>query len=119
MAKKKLLIAEAKDYLADIMYEYLDGDYECFRAKTLDDIVHKIPEADGIVLSLNIRKDTSMKSDGLVRLVKSLNDVPMLVLTSMLSSTIRIHMLEAGAEDVMTKPFNPDELKLRIQKLLK
>ena len=119
MSKKKILVAEAKDYLADIIYEYLEDDYECLRARSLDDIIKNIPEADGIVLSLNIRKDNSLKTDSLVKMVKSQKDVPMLVMTSMLLSTVRINMLNAGADDVMTKPFNPDELKIRVKKLVR
>lgn len=47
------------------------------------------------------------------------NDIPVVVLSSMNKSSKRIECLIAGAADYVTKPFNPNELELRIHKQLK
>jgi len=44
--------------------------------------------------------------------------IPVVILSSEDSTTERIHLLEAGAEDFILKPFNPMELKARIKKYL-
>jgi len=45
-------------------------------------------------------------------------DIPVIMLSSEESTTERINLLEAGAEDFILKPFNPMELKARIKKFL-
>ncbi|MEE9139662.1 MAG: response regulator [Alphaproteobacteria bacterium] len=46
-------------------------------------------------------------------------DVPILLLTAMGASVDRIRGLETGADDYLTKPFEPRELLLRIQSILR
>jgi DNA-binding response OmpR family regulator len=45
-------------------------------------------------------------------------DIPVLILSGEESSDFRIKMLEEGAADFILKPFNPQELKVRIRKVL-
>jgi two-component system phosphate regulon response regulator OmpR len=47
------------------------------------------------------------------------NNIPTLMLTAMSSPENRLCGLEIGADDYMTKPFEPRELLLRIQNILK
>jgi DNA-binding response OmpR family regulator len=47
------------------------------------------------------------------------NSIPVIVLTADESSAKRMECLEKGAEDFMSKPFNPQELKLRLSLVLK
>lgn len=49
----------------------------------------------------------------------SAHDTPILLLTAMAESENRIEGLESGADDYLVKPFEPKELVLRIQKILK
>ncbi|ADV44025.1 PleD family two-component system response regulator [Bacteroides helcogenes] len=44
--------------------------------------------------------------------------IPIVMLSSEESTTERINLLNAGAEDYILKPFNPMELKARIKKYL-
>ena len=44
--------------------------------------------------------------------------IPVVMLSGEESSTERINLLNAGAEDYILKPFNPMELKARIKKYL-
>ncbi len=65
-----------------------------------------MPEMDGYELLTQIRAD------------KRLKDIPVLILSSIDDSQQRVTLLEMGANDFLTKPFNPEELKLRLEKLL-
>ena len=47
------------------------------------------------------------------------NLIPALMLTAMSDPEDRLDGLEFGADDYMTKPFEPRELLLRIQNILK
>ena len=66
-----------------------------------------MPELSGIQLCRIVRADPSMK------------DIPVIFLSARGEVEDRIKGLEAGAEDYVSKPFNTNELLLRISKMLK
>lgn len=63
-----------------------------------------LPELDGIAVAETIRISN--------------NDVPILILSAKNNSADKILGLKKGADDYITKPFNLEELLLRIQKLI-
>ena len=63
-----------------------------------------LPELDGISVVENIRLQG--------------NEVPILILSAKNSSADRILGLKKGADDYLTKPFNLEELLLRVNKLI-
>ncbi|MEC7280884.1 MAG: response regulator transcription factor [Verrucomicrobiota bacterium] len=66
-----------------------------------------MPELSGIQLCRIVRADPLMK------------DIPVIFLSARGEVEDRIKGLEAGAEDYVAKPFNTNELLLRISKMLK
>ena len=64
-----------------------------------------LPEMDGFTVCESIRLDNS--------------EVPILMLTAKNASADRVNGLKMGADDYLTKPFNLEELLLRVQNLLK
>src|SRR5215203_2768361 len=63
-----------------------------------------IPELDGFNVTQNIRLTNT--------------EVPILILSARDSSADRVLGLKKGADDYLTKPFNLEELLLRVQKLI-
>jgi two-component system alkaline phosphatase synthesis response regulator PhoP len=63
-----------------------------------------LPDIDGIEVCRRIRKTS---------------DVPMLMLTARDEDVDKIIGLEVGADDYMTKPFNPRELVARVKSILR
>jgi two-component system phosphate regulon response regulator OmpR len=51
--------------------------------------------------------------------LRTVSDVPILMLTARAESGDRIAGLEAGVDDYLTKPFEPRELLLRVQSILR
>jgi two-component system, OmpR family, alkaline phosphatase synthesis response regulator PhoP len=64
-----------------------------------------IPEIDGFSVTQNIRLTNT--------------EVPILILSAKGSSEDRVTGLKKGADDYLTKPFNLEELLLRVQKLIR
>jgi len=64
-----------------------------------------LPEIDGITVTENIRLQH--------------NDVPILILSAKNTGSDRVLGLKKGADDYLTKPFNLEELLLRVDKLIK
>lgn len=63
-----------------------------------------LPEMDGIAVCENIRIQN--------------NEIPILFLSAKNSSADRVLGLKKGGDDYMTKPFNLEELLLRVEKLI-
>lgn len=66
--------------------------------------------------------DVMMPGETGVSLLKDLrksNDLPVLMLTAKTEAEDRIEGLEAGADDYLAKPFEPRELSLRIEAILR
>jgi two-component system alkaline phosphatase synthesis response regulator PhoP len=63
-----------------------------------------LPEMDGISVTENIRLNN--------------NDVPVLILSAKNTGQDRVLGLKKGADDYLTKPFNLEELLLRVNKLI-
>ncbi len=63
-----------------------------------------IPEVDGIAVTESIRVNN--------------NEVPILILSAKNASSDRVLGLKKGADDYLTKPFNLEELLLRVEKLI-
>lgn len=55
----------------------------------------------------------------LCRRVKRIADLPIIVLSAVDTSESKVRALEDYAEDYITKPFDPDELVARVQRVLK
>lgn len=55
----------------------------------------------------------------LCRRVKRMADLPIIVLSAVDSSESKVRALEDYAEDYVTKPFDPDELVARVQRVMK
>ena len=55
----------------------------------------------------------------LCRRVKQLADLPIIVLSAVDASEAKVSALELYAEDYITKPFDPDELVARVQRVLR
>ena len=54
----------------------------------------------------------------LIQIIKDKSNTPVIILTAMGESLSRIEGLKKKADDYMVKPFEPEELYLRIRKLL-
>ncbi|WP_019222365.1 response regulator [Bartonella rattaustraliani] len=66
--------------------------------------------------------DVMMPGENGISLTHSLRqtrDIPILMLTALSETDDRIHGLEAGADDYLAKPFDPRELLLRINAILR
>lgn len=55
----------------------------------------------------------------LCRRIKQLADLPIIVLSAVDASEAKVSALERYAEDYVTKPFDPDELIARVQRILR
>ncbi|MBT28912.1 MAG: two-component system response regulator [Thalassobius sp.] len=74
-------------------------------------------KADLIVLDLVLPGQSGKSFLTELKKQKALADIPVIVLSGNDKSNTRIDMLKAGADDFIIKPFNPEELEIKIAKI--
>ena len=117
--KKKVLIAENKQFLVDVIRESLISEgYDCVCVNTENELYGVIDNVDGAVVGLDICPGDQPRRVDMIAEIKHRFGLPLLALTSLQYSSVRIELLKKGADDVLTKPFNPDELAVRLGKIM-
>ena len=121
MNKKQILIVDDKEQIAKILYAYLQADYDCHYVQNpLHAIKRLLAGHMPDLISSDIRMP-EMRGDEFLEYLKHnelFKQIPVVMLSSEDSTSERIRLLEEGAEDYIVKPFNPQELKIRIKKIL-
>jgi DNA-binding response OmpR family regulator len=120
--KETLLIIDDECIVRKILQRFLGTDYAVVAASDGTEAIKWL--AAGNKASLIISDLTMPRMDGLelikrVRSGGTYRDVPIIILSGLDSSSDRISCLELGADDYLVKPFNPQELKLRVRNILK
>lgn len=121
MIKKKILVIDDELSIRMLLENYLSKIYEVItRNDGLDgmkwleegnmpDLIVadiQMPNMDGYEFIKNVRSSGYFK------------DIPMIMLSGIESSQEKIKCLKLGANDYMVKPFNPEELSIRIELLI-
>jgi len=119
--KKLILIIEDHPFMRTLLIQLLSEDFEVVCVDNpilalqwmdknpnpiliLSDLL--MPEMDGYELLRNIRGSTFFRQ------------IPVIILSGLNESKDRIKCLKLGANDFIAKPFNPDELMLKVNKLI-
>ena len=117
--KKKVLIAENKQFLVDVIRESLSSEgYDCVCVNTENELYGVIDNVDAAVVGLDVCPGDQPRRVDMIAEIKHRFGLPLLALTSLQYSSVRIELLKKGADDVLTKPFNPDELAVRLGKIM-
>jgi DNA-binding response OmpR family regulator len=116
---ERILIVEDEANIASFVAMYLQkAGYAVERSSTGADGVEKAKRISPalIVLDLNL---PDMDGLEVCRSLRADSQVPILMLTARDDDVDKIVGLEVGADDYMTKPFNPRELVARIRSILR
>lgn len=121
MASNKLsvLLVEDEENLHDALKLNLELEgYEITSAFDGQQAIQKIEQEyfDLIIMDVMLPGIDGISVTEHIRLQN--NDVPILILSAKNTSADRVTGLKKGADDYLTKPFNLEELLLRVQKLI-
>lgn len=119
MSKYSILLVEDEVHLHDALKLNLSLEgYEVSSAYDGPEALHQIEHVhfDLIILDVMLPSLDGYSITEIVRL-KNIN-TPILILSAKNTSANRVQGLRLGADDYMTKPFNLEELLLRVSKLI-
>ncbi len=114
-----LLVVDDHREIRDALAKYLaKHDYRVSVAESAAAArrVLETSRIDLIVLDLMMPREDGLS---LCRQLRAKSEVPIIMLTAMAEETDRVVGLELGADDYVTKPFNPRELVARIKAVLR
>ncbi len=115
----KILVIEDDKKIANILKVYLeDGGFKVIHAdkggEGLDLFLKESPSI--VILDLML---PDKKGEELLQEIKEINDTPVILLTAKSAPEERVAGFALGADDYVTKPFNPRELVFRVRAILK
>jgi len=115
----KLLVVEDNPRLADRIQRKLRKSYMLDFASTGHEALIQLADIEYGVILLDLGLP-DMQGIEVCRKIREMKiDIPILILTGTDDISTRVELLNIGADDYVTKPFDSDELKARIQVLLR
>ncbi len=115
-----LLIVDDDRRIRDLLSRFLSGEgYRVTTADTAADARSKLKNLSFDLLILDVMMPGESGFDFAKSMRADANNVPILMLTARDAAESRIKGLEMGADDYLSKPFEPRELSLRIANILK
>ena len=115
----RILICDDEKDIVNALKIYLnDPDYELLEAYDGEEAVEAVREKDVQLVLLDIMMP---KMDGITAMTKirQISNVPVILLTAKSEDMDKILGLGAGADDYITKPFNPLEVAARVRSQLR
>lgn len=115
----KILIADDEPHIRELVRLYLSREgYELEFASDGREALDKalMLKPDLVVLDLMMPKLDGFE---VTKGVRQHSDVPILMLTVRREDPVKVAGLELGADDYLTKPFNPKELVARVKAILR
>ena len=114
-----ILVIDDDQKLRLLLKQFLEKN--SFRVSDAEDTTQAKKIMESLIFDLLVIDIMMPGQNGLdfLKEIRQSNSIPTLMLTAMSSPEDRLDGLEFGADDYMTKPFEPRELLLRIQNILK
>lgn len=119
---QRILVVDDDAQIARLVRSYLEqAGFLVLTASTGEDALHMIraEKPDLVVLDLMLPDRDGWDVTGVVRRDPSLSATPIIMLTARVEETDRIVGLELGADDYISKPFNPREVVARVRAVLR
>ncbi|WP_109831449.1 response regulator [Reichenbachiella versicolor] len=113
---RKVVIIEPNQMMRLFLFNYLSSTYEVEAFSSMEQLIEIEEEFDEPDLLLYTMTG---ESDDLIQSHISLKNSALIVLTNEDKSEERIKALRMNAFDSVSKPFNPEELKVRIEIAIK
>ena len=119
MIKKSILLVDDDQRLRELLKDYLSE--KNFQVFTSEDFNEAKEILEFFIFDLIILDRMMPTGDGinLIKDIKKASKTPIIMLTAMGENNDKIDGLKTGTDDYLSKPFEPEELFLRINNLLK
>ncbi len=117
---KKILTAEDDKEINRLICEYLSSQgYETCSALNGLDAVRIVREQSDLSLLILDLMLPFQSGDMVLEKIRAFSDIPVIVVSAKSETRSKIDLLRMGADDYITKPFDLDELLVRVEAVLR
>lgn len=115
---RSILLIEDNEFMRVFLQRILHKEYQVYTVKSYKEALEWLFEAK-VDLLISDFPDYYLQVDELLKLISisSSKKIPVFLLTNQDKSEERINAFNWGAKECLSKPFNPIELKLRVQNM--
>jgi len=120
--KKNLLIVDDEPSIGLILEHFFSKEYEVVVKLNGLEAMKWLQEGnhtDGIVADFDMPYMNGLDFIKQLRASSLFKDIPLVMLSGKDETSNKITCLKSGADDYMIKPFNPEELDIRIKNVLR
>lgn len=115
MKSKNILIAEDDVNINNLLKETLEREgYECIQAFSGTEVILLLEREEPSVILLDLMLP-GMTGEKVLAKIRENSDTPVIVLTAKDGMDEKLNLLQNGADDYITKPFNIDEVAARVK----
>jgi DNA-binding response OmpR family regulator len=114
-----VLVVEDEAKIRELLRSYLEREgLVVLTTESGAEAIRLARQSDPDLIILDLRLP-DVPGEEVAREIRGFSSVPILILTAKSAAEDRIHGLELGADDYVTKPFSPREVVLRVQAILR
>ncbi|MCZ8216696.1 MAG: response regulator transcription factor [Cyclobacteriaceae bacterium] len=121
-SKLNLLMVDDEPTLTRLLTEFFKKDFETSDVTDGEACLQKLENGfvpDVIIMDLNMPGLNGQETVRRIRQNPAWRKIAIIMLSATENSTTRIACLKAGADDFVVKPFNPEEIRVRIHAILR
>lgn len=119
--KKRVLIVDDKSTIAKVIQVYIAELFDCVYFEDPIKAIAWLQDGnipDLIISDIYMPNMTGAEFLDYLKKNDLFKSIPFVILSSEDSTSQKIALLEKGADDYISKPFNPMELKVRLKKII-
>ncbi|BAL80928.1 sigma-54-dependent transcriptional regulator [Caldisericum exile] len=117
--KYKILVADDEENIRMLLGETLkDESYEVVEVDNGKDAVEQVKTNDFDCVLMDVRMPVLDGMEAFLKIREINNSLPVIFLTAYGSSDLAIKAMKKGAYDYLTKPFDIEELKIKVRKAI-
>ena len=119
--KQIILVVEDLKEMREFIVNILSSKYSVVEASNGENGILKAKEIlpDLVISDIMMPIKNGLELSKILKADEKTSHIPIVLLTAKASEESKLNGLEAGADNYLTKPFNPKELKIRVKNILK
>ena len=116
---KLILVVDDEENIRELLRESLEDEgYRVSVAKNGQEAVEKARALKPDTILMDVKMPVMSGMDAFLKIKESQPDLPVIFLTAFGSSDLAISAMKSGAYDYLTKPFDIDEVRIKVKRAL-